>query len=693
MLEAIPDYPDWIDLDNVNYFSSIESYSENNKDRLCVSCVLEDYFPISMKHVTFLIPAYNEEQSIGSLLEEIYNYKRPQVLVVDNNSQDGTADIVKKSGARLISEKEQGKGHAIRKGFENIQSDFVIMLDADNTYDPQEAQKLLQPLLQGEADVVMGCRLNQNMEEGSVTRFNLIGNRILSKVATVLFSRVSDVCTGYWAFKKEVIDYLLKEGIDSPGFDLEVEMFSKIARAGYTIKEVPIHYKKRMDDPKLNSVVDGALIFRRMVFYYIKDLANRFLTSYDNQHHSKPRIAIIGSRGVPARYGGFETFAQGLSTRLVKEDHEVIVSCEYQNPENRPEEFQGVKLNYFPLKPPQNYLLRKFYENLSDIYFLFQLSRQSDLIYFLGIEVGMFLFLPLLLNRNLTLLVNIDGVMWERDKFNWLEKKLLKINHDLATVFAHGLVADSREMINYIHPRYQDKAVYISYGVDLPEKVPWSEKSLDKLKYPGDLSLKKGEYFLIVARLEPENNIHTMIDAYLQAEVDEPLVVVGDFTSEEYKEELQDLIGPDDSSLIFLGSVYDQELLNMLRQNCKAYVHGHSVGGTNPSLLEAAASENIILAHDNPFNKEVCQKFALYFQDSLQLKGHLEKISQKEESFMDLSQGVCASMESNYSWDKIALDYDNLFIKELRERNNYITHRKTINSFIHKTSLESMRAK
>jgi rhamnosyltransferase len=115
------------------------------------------------------------------------------------------------------------------------------------------------------------------------------------------------------------------------------------------------------------------------------------------------RIAIIGSRGIPAKYGGFETFAEGLSTRLVKNGFEITVSCEYEPLESRIAEFNDVKLEYFPFKPPKNYFLRMFYENLSDIYFLIKLTRSHDLIYFLGIEVGFFLFIPKLIKNDIKL--------------------------------------------------------------------------------------------------------------------------------------------------------------------------------------------------------------------------------------------------------------------------------------------------
>ncbi len=256
--------------EELNYLKDIEMYSQRYTNKPTVNRIFDKKYYHSMKHVTFLLPAYNEEQSIGPLVKNIRKYPKSRVVVVDNNSRDKTADVAKKSGANVLKERKQGKAHAIRRGFANIKSDFIVMLDADNTYDPQEAQKLLKPLMEDKADVVLGSRLRGKREKGSISRFNLVGNHLLSFFASILFSRVSDVCTGYWAFQRKVIDSLLQEGIDSDGFDLEVEMFSKISNNNFRVLEIPINYKNRLDSPKLNGLNDGVKIFKRMLSYWIK---------------------------------------------------------------------------------------------------------------------------------------------------------------------------------------------------------------------------------------------------------------------------------------------------------------------------------------------------------------------------------------------------------------------------------------
>ena len=175
-------------------------------------------------------------------------------------------------------------------------------------------------------------------------------------------------------------------------------------------------------------------------------------------------LAIIGSRGIPAKYGGFETFAEELATRLVKKGYKITVSCEYSP--NKIKEYKGVKLCYFPYPPPKSYFLRKLYEILVDIYFIYKLSKNHDTIYLLGGGAGAFLFIAKIFNRKTKVLINIDGVEWKRAKFNFLEKGLLKLNIILGSLFADIIVLDAQAMKNYIAKSFHKKTVYIPYGIE-----------------------------------------------------------------------------------------------------------------------------------------------------------------------------------------------------------------------------------
>ena len=218
-----------------------------------------------MKNVTFLLPAYNEEYSIGVLIQNIQTiYPDSHIIVIDNNSHDKTFDIASKLDVEIIHEKIQGKSQALQKGFKHLKTPYAVMLDADNTYDPNDASKLLKPIINGECDLVLGSRLNGKRENGAIKKINIVGNYILSITATILYTKISDVCTGYWAFDRKVIDHLLEVGFESKGFEVEAEMFAKASKQHFKIQEIPISYKKRIDTPKLNSLIDGKNIFKTL---------------------------------------------------------------------------------------------------------------------------------------------------------------------------------------------------------------------------------------------------------------------------------------------------------------------------------------------------------------------------------------------------------------------------------------------
>lgn len=250
-------------------------------------------FSHSLKDVTFMLPAYNEEKAIGNLINRFKRYDNSNVLVVDNNSRDKTVQIARSAGANVIYEHKQGKGNAVRKGFTHIKSNYTVMLDADDTYDPVDAEKLLKPLMEGKADVVLGSRLRGKRDKGAISSFNLVGNHLLSLCASLLHSRVSDVCTGYWAFNKNAVKHLLNKGIESDGFEIEAEMFSKISNSDLRVLEVPIHYKRRSDETKLNSVMDGGKIFINLIGSWFKQKIERITT---------PKGSFKSNKKLPSLY-------------------------------------------------------------------------------------------------------------------------------------------------------------------------------------------------------------------------------------------------------------------------------------------------------------------------------------------------------------------------------------------------------
>jgi len=229
---------------------------------------------IDRKKVTIIIPCYNEEDGIASVikgfpqkaLNHAYDF---DILVVDNNSSDKTADVARKAGARVIHEPKQGKGNAIRTGFYNIENaDYVVMLDGDDTYRPQEIGRLLEPLHSNFCDVVIGSRLGGRISDGSMKALNRAGNWIYSHLVRYSYRvNVTDVLTGYFAWKREVIEQL-RPHLESDGFAIEMEMITKMARLDNEIYSVPISYHARAGESSLNPFTDGV----RILAMYVRNL-------------------------------------------------------------------------------------------------------------------------------------------------------------------------------------------------------------------------------------------------------------------------------------------------------------------------------------------------------------------------------------------------------------------------------------
>jgi len=213
--------------------------------------------------VSIIIPALNEKLTIGKVIDEIPKEDLQKVgygveiVVVDNNSTDGTAEIAKEKGVKVIVESIKGKGRAVRTGFKSVGGDFIFILDADYTYPATYIPRMLEFLQEG-CDVVIGSRLKGQIREGAMSRMNLVGNRLLVFMANILYrTRISDLCTGYWGLTRRVIEEL---ELNAEGFELEAAMFAEIAKKGYSIAEVPIYYRRRTTPGTLSALKDGIKI-------------------------------------------------------------------------------------------------------------------------------------------------------------------------------------------------------------------------------------------------------------------------------------------------------------------------------------------------------------------------------------------------------------------------------------------------
>ncbi|HLH08231.1 MAG TPA: DUF1972 domain-containing protein [Terriglobales bacterium] len=318
------------------------------------------------------------------------------------------------------------------------------------------------------------------------------------------------------------------------------------------------------------------------------------------------KLAILGSRGIPARYGGFETFAEELATRLVRRGHSVTVFCELS--QHNPTSYRGVQLEYVKASPWGALSTIRF-----DLTSLWRVRKGFDFVYMLGYGASFFCWLPRLYGTQLW--INMDGLEWTRTKWNAIARLYLRASEAIATLTPNRIIADASAMKANLESRYSRLPIcdVIPYGAEIPTQFD--------VECLTEFEVSKGEYYLVVCRLEPENHISEIVEGFAQSGIARSLIVVGDRnTPTSY---VRNLLRHESSRIRFVGTVYDKLKLASMRRYCRAYIHGHSVGGTNPSLLEAMACGNVVLAHDNIFNREVLGDSGLFFQSSQELSKQL----------------------------------------------------------------------
>jgi glycosyltransferase involved in cell wall biosynthesis len=274
----------------------------------------------ALKKITVVIPCYNEEEGITAVIKGFpraalrkHGFKL-EVLVVDNNSKDRTAEVAKAAGARVLHEPKQGKGNAIRTAFYNVSedTDYVVMCDGDDTYKAQELLRLVELLDSGFAEVVIGSRMGGKMRQGSMKGFNRLGNWGFSfLVRSVYKVNVTDTLTGYFGWKRDVI-VQLRQHLKSAGFAIEMEMITKMARMGYQIYSVPISYEPRLGESSLRPVYDGSRILRE----FLRQLRWR---------QPVERVAFVSDAVWPFNKGGKEKRLHEITRRLVKEGRQVDI--------------------------------------------------------------------------------------------------------------------------------------------------------------------------------------------------------------------------------------------------------------------------------------------------------------------------------------------------------------------------------
>ncbi len=367
-----------------------------------------------------------------------------------------------------------------------------------------------------------------------------------------------------------------------------------------------------------------------------------------------PRVAILGTRGIPARYGGFETFAEHLAIGLTQLGMEVTVYAEAERGTPvHDSDCQGVRVRHVSPWP-----IGRASVIVYDVQCLWNARKGFDLVYMLGYGAAWACWIPRL--SGAIVWINLDGLEWARSKWGPLVRRYLRTMEMVSAWSANRVIADAKA----IQMRYQElypswaPCSFIAYGAELPP-APISDAALVAA------GLVPERYLLVIARMEPENHVAEIIQGHALWGGALPLVLVGDVHAPTaYCERLSQLAS---ERVIFLGAIYDAAFLHLLRRSARAYVHGHSVGGTNPSLLESMVSGCQVIAHDNPFNREVLGDGGCYFGSVQELAAHFGDLAGEAPNVRQAKRNAnIERVQAHYSWSKVTCDYEALIWSDVR---------------------------
>lgn len=358
------------------------------------------------------------------------------------------------------------------------------------------------------------------------------------------------------------------------------------------------------------------------------------------------KVAIIGTVGVPANYGGFETLVEQLVRHNQSEDLQYAVYCSRKSYNNERWVYHGAKTEYVGLNA--NGIQSIPY----DIVSLIKAARQSDVVLILGVSGCAFLPIFRLFSQK-RLIINIDGLEHKRDKWNKWARKFLKFSEKQAVRYGNVIVTDNKGITDYVLSEYGKTSELIAYGGDhVLQDISADESDAALQKY----GLTANRYSLAICRIEPENNVHTILEAFSQTH-DQQIVFIGNWNKSAYGNDMQEKYSKFDNIKI-LPAIYDLRILNVLRSNCKYYLHGHSAGGTNPSLVEAMFFAKPIIAFDCIYNRESTENKACYFNSSKIL---IDILNDSSLDFENNAKSMEAIANRRYRWDIIAKQYESLY--------------------------------
>ena len=368
----------------------------------------------------------------------------------------------------------------------------------------------------------------------------------------------------------------------------------------------------------------------------------------------KLRIAILGTRGIPNHYGGFEHISEYVSAGLVKRGHEVAVYNSHNHP-YAGKTWNGVEIRH--CFDPE-YMVGTAGQFVYDLNCLLDARKRNyDVVLFMGYTSSS--VWGRLYPKKSAIITNMDGLEWKRSKYSKPVRNFLKYAEKLAVKYSHFYIADSLVIKSYLHNKYHIDTSYIPYGADL-----YSDMEREQFS---SAEIAEEDYFLLMARMEPENNIEAILEGFNNSNSGKRFKVLGD-TSNRFGKYINHRFKNDDR-IEFKGAIFDNAKVRSLQNNSYLYFHGHSVGGTNPSLLEAMASEALIAAHNNPFNKSVLDKDAFYFSNSAEVT-HLIETVQRKETEKTMVNNNLHKIKHQFNWETIVDQYED-FVLECYYTHNY----------------------
>ena len=387
----------------------------------------------------------------------------------------------------------------------------------------------------------------------------------------------------------------------------------------------------------------------------------------------KQSVYIIGSKGIPAKYGGFETFVEKLTEYQKDSNIQYYVACMRENSAKSgitEDQFEHNGAICFNIDVPNIGPARAIAYDIAAVNKAIELAKENKdeapIFYILACRIGPFISGLKKKIRAIggQLLVNPDGHEWLRAKWSLPVRKYWKFSEKLMVKHADLLVCDSKNIEKYMqedYKQYQPKTTYIAYGTDTS---PSSLKADDAKvrKWYQEKGVSENGYYLVVGRFVPENNYEAMIREFIKSKSKKDFVLITNVEQNKFYDQLLQETGFDkDPRIKFVGTVYDQELLKYIRENAFAYFHGHEVGGTNPSLLEALESTKLNLLLDVGFNREVGEDGALYWKKD-QLASVIDQAEQLDvQAIENLNQKSSKRISEAFTWEKIVTDYEKVF--------------------------------